>query len=153
MNSDELIWKSASWTELSREDLYCILQARLAVFVVEQDCPYQDCDGKDAASHHLWAQDAEGEVHAYLRIVEPGISYSEPSIGRVLSSLKMRRSGLGRELMRRALEWTEMRYPGMAVRISAQQYLQQFYQDFDFHVVGEVYLEDGIPHLEMLRRP
>ena len=143
----ELRWHDRAFTELSVAELYAIVQLREAVFVVEQTCPYLDADGLDPASRHLFA--AEGSaVHAYLRIVPPGVKYAEISLGRIVTSPAARRGGLGKELVRRGLAAVG----DVTVRIGAQLYLERFYNGFGFERAGEEYLEDGIPHVEMLRR-
>lgn len=148
-------WQWTQFSDLSAQQLYEILRERQEVFTVEQDCAYQDADGKDQFAWHLigWSETAAPRVQAYLRVVFPGKKYAEPSIGRVLTAASARGSGLGRELMQRAVEETERVYPGSAIRISAQQYLEAFYREFRFEPVSEPYDEDGIPHIEMLRRP
>lgn len=148
-----LTWCSAEWPELTRDVWYAIAALRLDVFVVEQDCPYQDFDGKDQLSRHVWAVDESQQVLAYARIVAPGVSYAEPSIGRVVTALAARRSGLGKELMNYALGEVARCYGKSPVRISAQSYLIKFYTEFGFRSVGVEYLEDGIPHTEMLYTP
>lgn len=154
MNEDkDLVWHSAEWPELTRDTWYAISAIRLDVFVVEQNCPYQDFDGKDQYSQHLWATNSKGEVLAYARIVAPGFSYVEPSIGRVLTARNARRFGLGRQLMLFTMAELERRYGKTPVRISAQSYLIKFYNEFGFHSVGVEYLEDGIPHTEMRYTP
>lgn len=140
--------------QLSLEQLYEILRARQEVFTVEQDCPYQDADGKDQLSWHLACWDSTAETPsllAYLRVVFPGTKYPEPSIGRVLTCGSARGTGLGKELMRRAIEHTLRALPQAAIRISAQLYLKTFYEELGFGQVSEPYEEDGIPHIEMLR--
>lgn len=151
MTGQDVVWRAQRFDELSIEQLYAILAARAAVFVVEQDCPYQDLDGMDACGIHLTAWSADGTVAAYARVLPPGKRFSEPSIGRVLTARQARRTGLGRELMRRSITLAESAYPGQALRISAQQYLEGFYRGLGFVTVGEPYPEDGIPHLEMFR--
>lgn len=149
-----LRWQWSSFEELSRHELYEILKARQAVFVVEQNCVYQDIDDLDPVAWHLvgWLQDEAGEtLAAYLRVVFPGSKYPEPSLGRVLTTLSARGTGLGRELLREGITRTLTAFPGASIRISAQQYLEQFYAEFGFQTVSEAYLEDGIPHVEMLR--
>jgi ElaA protein len=126
-----------------------MLKLRISVFVVEQNCPYPECDDKDKKSIHLFASEKSGEVHACLRIVEAGVSYEELSIGRVATSLPSRGKGLGKELMARGLELIRERYGAVPVRISAQLYLQKFYESFGFIAEGDVYPEDDIPHIEM----
>lgn len=152
MTDSELAWRVQRFDELTREQLYAILGARVAVFVVEQDCPYQDVDGLDPGALHVTAWARTGAVAAYARIVPPGGRFAEPSIGRVLTSESVRRTGLGPVLMERAIEATLRAYPGRAIRISAQQYLERFYRRFGFATVSEPYPEDGIAHVEMLMR-
>lgn len=147
-----LAWRLASFGELSRDEIHEIFQARLAVFVVEQACPFQDLDGRDPACWHLIGRrDAGGPLLAYCRLVPPGVKYEEPSIGRVLTTESGRRRGLGRELMREAVARAEALWPGRAFRIGAQQYLEGFYGEFGFVRVSEPYDEDGIMHIDMLR--
>lgn len=152
MSGADVAWTVESFDQISLPRFYEILAARVAVFVVEQDCPYQDIDGLDDRAIHVTAWGPDGSVGAYARILPPGMRFDEPSIGRVLTSQSMRRTGLGRELMRRSLAASASAFPGRSVRISAQQYLERFYRDFGFETVRGPYPEDGIPHLEMLRR-
>jgi ElaA protein len=142
-------WHFAPFSALSAEALHRILALRADVFVVEQNCPYADPDAKDRVSHHLWAEDEQGNVVAVARVVPPGTSYAEPSIGRVATAAAVRRTGLGRELMLRALHHVQQLHPGDDVVISAQHYLLRFYAEFGFEPEGDVYDEDGIPHLQM----
>ncbi|MBL37164.1 MAG: GNAT family N-acetyltransferase [Xanthomonadales bacterium] len=144
-----LDWRLHAFDQFDVRQLYVVLAARVAVFVVEQDCPYQDLDGLDDLALHLVGWDDDGSVVAYARILPPGTRFEQPSIGRVLTSLDGRRSGLGRELMRRAIEVIGERYPGCPVRISAQCYLERFYCELGFAVDSAPYEEDGIPHVEM----
>ena len=131
------------------------MRLRSEVFVVEQNCVYLDLDDKDAQSIHLFARE-EGAVagaaaRAVVRLVPPGVSYEEPSIGRVAIDLASRGSGLGEELMMRAIRACYRTWPGFGIRISAQQYLIGFYERLGFATVGEGYLEDDIPHIQMFR--
>ncbi|UKI04919.1 MULTISPECIES: GNAT family N-acetyltransferase [Variovorax] len=119
------------------------------MFVAEQRCIYLDPDGKDMQAHHLYALDG-GQLVAYLRLVPPGVSYREASIGRVLTGAAHRGQGLGQELLTRGLAHAGALWPGAALRIGAQLYLRKFYASFGFVEVGEPYDEDGIPHIEML---
>jgi len=144
-------WHVSGFDGLSINDLYDLIAARVEVFIVEQNCPYQDVDGKDRHALHVWARDEANHVVAYARITHPGVRFQEPSIGRVITTQAGRSKGLGRELMTRAIAVIEARYPQQAIRISAQQYLERFYQSLGFKTVSEPYLEDNIPHLEMLR--
>lgn len=143
-------WTIRAWSELDCEVLYMILKARSAVFVVEQDCPYLDLDGLDKNGIHVLATASDGSVLAYARLLPAGLRFKEPSIGRVLTTELARGQGLGKRLMQRCLDEARQRYPGCSIRISAQQYLQQFYQDLGFVAVSEPYDEDGIAHIEML---
>jgi ElaA protein len=155
-------WEIKSFDELSTRELYTIMQLRLAVFSVEQNCAYQDADGKDLKCFHLSGcltpalslQKGEGkkELIVYSRIVPPGISFKEVSIGRVISSQKARGTGAGKELMNKSIEFIEKTYGKVPIRIGAQCYLIKFYSSFGFEISGEEYLEDNIPHIEMLRR-
>lgn len=132
-------------------ELYALLRLRQEVFVIEQNCPYLDADGVDLQCWHLLGRDGAGALHAYLRLVPPGIKYAEPSIGRVISSGAVRGSGAGRALMAEGVAHANRLFPGQGVRISAQARLRRFYEDFDFIAEGAEYLEDNIPHLAMLR--
>lgn len=145
-----LSWICKTFNELTADEMYTILCVRQEVFVLEQECLYLDADGKDRKSHHLIGYN-NGEVVAYARIVEPAVSYSEVSIGRILTTKDARRTGAGIDLMNQALAKIEELYGKVSVRISAQSYLKDFYQKFDFQPTGKEYLEDEIPHMEMLR--
>jgi len=146
-------WQWRRFAELSVAQLYAILGARQAVFVVEQNCPYQDADGKDLGAEHLIAWSGE-EVAAYLRLLAPGVSYeAEPSLGRIITTRIARGNGLGRELVVRGLERAQQLYPTLPVRIGAQAHLNEFYGSLGFVQSSEPYLEDNIPHIEMLRPP
>jgi ElaA protein len=143
-------WYTKSFPELSIEELYKILQLRSAVFVVEQNCPYQDMDDKDRKAIHLWSSDNDENVTAYSRLLPAGISYPEPSIGRVATAATIRNTGLGRVLMQKAILYIHDNWNRPAIRISAQLYLDKFYTSLGFESVSEPYLEDDIPHVEML---
>ncbi|MGA1363306.1 MAG: GNAT family N-acetyltransferase [Schleiferiaceae bacterium] len=142
-------WQFAPFSVMSAAQLHGLLALRADVFVVEQNCPYLDPDSKDRVSHHLWAEDSSGTVVAVARVVPPGVSYPEPSIGRVATALSERGTGLGRELMRRAIAHAEALYPGHDLVISAQAYLLRFYRELGFRPEGAEYDEDGIPHIQM----
>ena len=147
----KLEWLTKSFDRLTVNDLYDVMQLRLAVFVVEQQCWYQDADGLDASCVHLLGRLPSGELACYLRIVPPGLKYAEPSIGRVVVNSHFRGSGIGRALMTRGIEITEATYPTFGIRLSAQKYLERFYQSLGFISEGDDYLDDGIPHVEMYR--
>lgn len=144
-------WVLKKFEDLSTYELYEIIQLRLEVFVVEQDCVYQDCDGKkDYESHHLLGIESN-KIEAYLRVVPPGISYKEVAIGRVITSQNVRGKGIGYELMKEGIVAVENIYGKVPIRISAQEHLKNYYGSVGFEQVSESYLEDGIPHIEMLR--
>ena len=142
-------WKIKKFNELSTEELYKILHLRSEVFVVEQECIYQDCDKKDIEAEHLLCID-KGEVVATLRILNKGVSYEEISIGRVAVNKEYRRQDLGRKSMELAIEYIKDKYGDSPIRISAQAYIKEFYKSLGFREVSDVYLEDDIPHIEML---
>ena len=139
-----------SFNQLNIKQLFEIYKLRSQVFVVEQNCPYQDLDGKDQKSDHIFARDKDGELIACARIVYPGISYSEWSIGRVATAMKVRGSGTGKLLMEQCMNYLIQECDAGGIRISAQEYLLKFYEGFGFEQVSESYLEDDIPHVEML---
>ncbi|WP_408956121.1 GNAT family N-acetyltransferase [Natroniella sp. ANB-PHB2] len=142
-------WYLKFFNELSANELYKLLKLRVDVFVVEQDCPYQECDNKDRKSFHLFAEE-EGSIVAYARLILPGVSYPEASIGRVVVAKEYRKQGLGRELMERGIDFLVTELQQGQIRISAQQHLSSsFYGQLGFKVVTEPYLEDGISHVEM----
>lgn len=148
-----ICWDIKKFDELTTTELYRIMQLRLAVFSVEQNCAYQDADGKDLKCTHLAGYNENNELVAYARIVPAGISFTEVSIGRVITSEKVRGTGAGRELMRKAMELIEKEYGTIPIRIGAQCYLIKFYSSFGFEISGKEYLEDNIPHIEMLYLP
>lgn len=147
---ESLAWQCQPWSALDTATLYRILAARQAVFVVEQQCPYLDLDGVDAGCHHLWLEDAQGQLLAYARLLPPGVHHSEASIGRVLTTAAGRGAGLGRSLMLEALQRMRTLHPGHPLRIDAQQYLEAFYTGLGFQTAGAVFDLDGIPHVEMV---
>lgn len=146
-----LLWTLKKFEELTPFELYAVIQLRNEVFVVEQNCPYQDADNKDLKAHHFMGWDGEILV-AYTRLIPPGISYKEASIGRVVSSPKYRGMGAGRELMQRSIAHSLLLFNCTAIRIGAQLYLKKFYESLGFVQSSEEYLEDNIPHIEMLYR-
>lgn len=147
-----LTFRCKTFNELNVLQLYAIMALRQEVFVVEQNCPYLDADGKDLAAHHLVGYDDEGNTVAYARLLPKGVSYEHHvSLGRIVTKPSQRRKGWGKELMENALNWAENLYPNKSIKISAQTYLRKFYEDFGFIVSGEEYLEDDIPHLPMVR--
>jgi len=145
-------WKWHRFADLGVDNLHDALQLRSRVFILEQG-PFLDVDGLDRQAWHLLGRGASGTLQAYLRVVDPGLKYDEPSIGRVVTALEVRRTGLGRELMQLGLQGCRLHWPGRGVRISAQARLQRFYEALGFEAAGQTYLEDDLPHLEMLWPP
>lgn len=144
----QYIWsRLESFTAL---ELHRLIQAREAVFIVEQRCPYQETDGLDLQAWHLQVL-VDGELAAYCRLVDPGCRYPEPSIGRVLTVAQYRGLKLGRALMTEAIRYAQAQFPGQGIRISAQAHLAGFYGSLGFVPVGAPYDEDGIAHVEMER--
>lgn len=143
-------WILKSFNELSVSELYAIMQLRNEVFVVEQDCVYQDADDKDLSSWHFMGWQGEN-LAAYTRILPPGLAYPEPSIGRVVTSPAARRGGLGRELMERSVTALIQLFGEQPIRIGAQVYLTQFYTSLGFQPQGDTYDEDGIEHIQMVK--
>ena len=144
-------WTIKAWSELTCEELYALMAARQEVFVVEQACPYLDADGEDSRALHLWAHNDATPVLGYLRVFAPGVKGAEARIGRVLTTASARRTGLGRALMRRGIGLIGKRFGAVPIRIGAQKYLERFYRELGFVSEGDDYLEDGIPHIAMLR--
>lgn len=145
---EDIIWKLSSFDELSNKEIYEILKLRSEVFVVEQNCVYLDADGLDYVSFHFCGYQND-QLQAYVRILPPGISYDNPSIGRVLSRKSARRTGIGIELMKRAIPLCLKQFSAIEIDISAQVYLIKFYSNLGFNMLGETYLEDDIPHIKM----
>ena len=148
----DVVWSCSAWLDLDRDALYDALRLRQLVFCVEQNCVYLDCDGVDRhASHLLCRDDTSGELLAYARLMAPGITFDEASIGRVITHPWARKLGLGKALMRESIARTEQLFGPGPIRIGAQRYLERFYGELGFVVASEPYDEDGIPHIEMLR--
>jgi ElaA protein len=143
-------WRFAPFGELTPREVHDLLQLRAAVFVVEQNCVFQDIDGVDLESWHLLGRHGDRLV-AYCRMIPAGVKYDEPSIGRVVSLPELRGTGVGRELMAEALRRADTLWPGRPIRIGAQHRLERFYNDFGFAQSSAPYDEDGIMHIEMLR--
>jgi ElaA protein len=147
----ELIWLLKKFEELAPHELYSILQLRNEVFVVEQNCVFQDADNKDQQSYHLMGW-LEEKLVAYSRIIPAGIAYELASIGRVVTSPQKRRNGTGKELMNEALSATQTLFGKVSIKLGAQLYLKNFYESFGFLQSSDIYMEDGIPHIEMIRQ-
>ncbi len=143
-------WILKKFEELTPHELYTIMQLRNEVFVVEQNCVYQDADNKDRYSFHLmgWKED---KLIAYTRLIPAGTAYAEPSIGRVVTSPSARGTGAGRELMEYSIDTIYKLFGKQPIRIGAQLYLKKFYSSIGFEPTGDIYLEDGIEHIEMVK--
>ena len=146
----DIEWRFKSFESLTKTELHEMMILRQQVFVVEQDCPYQDADEKDKDSHHLIGY-INGVLVAYLRLVKPGISYVEMSFGRIVTAKSHRGTGLGVALMKEGIKQSITLYGTSKNRISAQSHLLPFYQKFGFESTGKEYLEDDIPHTEMIK--
>ena len=146
------VWNFKKFSELTAEEFHDMVYLRERVFILEQNCVYHDVDGHDKQSWHLFRYGDDGLIMSSLRILPAGLKYKEASLGRVVTAPEVRRTGEGRALMAEALKRFDDELKGGPLRISAQAYLEKFYGDFGFARVSENYLEDGIPHLEMLRR-
>ncbi|QUG43410.1 GNAT family N-acetyltransferase [Psychrobacillus sp. INOP01] len=140
------MWNYMAFEELSVLELQRIYKERVAVFVVEQNCPYPEVDDVDLISTHIFKEE-NNELCAYMRVIP---KEDNIHIGRVLVAQNHRKSGLGRELVARGLEYIETIYPGMPIYAQAQAHLEDFYRSFGFETVSEVYLEDNIPHIDMV---
>jgi ElaA protein len=143
-------WECKFFDALTVHDLYAITRLRNEVFVVEQNCVFQDADNKDQQCHHLMGWTSKKQLAAYARIVPPGVSYLYGSIGRVVSSPAVRKSGAGKALMQHAIQEYNRLFGKQPIKIGAQLYLKKFYESFGFRQAGDMYLEDNIPHIEML---
>lgn len=150
-----LQWEMRTFRQLTVDQLFELLQLRVNVFVVEQQCAYPELDAFDchAETRHLSGYDGGGHLIAYARILPPGLKIPEVNIGRFVVKRESRGKGAGHELLRTALCLIQKVWPGIAIRVSAQEYLQRFYTQYGFTRVSDVYLEDAIPHVEMLKRP
>jgi ElaA protein len=147
----DIIFECKHFNTLTINELYDILALRQEVFTVEQNCPYQDADGRDLESWHLMGRDTEGVLVAYTRLVPEGISFDNyVSIGRVVTSPKERGKGFGKILMEESISRIKALFPNMPVKIGAQTYLLRFYSDLGFESTGQEYIEDNIPHTYMI---
>jgi ElaA protein len=144
-----ITWTCKRFDDLTPHELYAILQLRNEVFVVEQNCVFQDADNKDQSSYHFmgWMND---KLIAYTRLVPPGVAYEEVSIGRVITSLALRRTSIGKELMERSIEKAKELFGKNEIKLGAQLYLKKFYESLRFRQCSNIYLEDGIEHIEMI---
>ena len=143
-------WNLKQFDQLSSLEVYEILRFRNEVFIVEQKCPYQDIDDKDKYSYHLFSKDEQGKICAYLRILDKGQTFDEISIGRVIIRKDKRGAGLAKQMMLKAIEFIESVLGEHKIRIGAQAHLRDFYRGVGFIPCSAVYLEDNIPHIEMV---
>ncbi len=144
-----LNWQCRHFNELTTQELYRLMQARSEVFVVEQQCVYLDADNTDRQCYHLCGY-ADQELAAYSRLIGAGIVYTQPSIGRVLTTAAHRGRGTGKELLEVSIATCRQLFGNTAIKIGAQLYLEKFYEGFGFVRKGEFYLEDGIEHVHMI---
>lgn len=144
-------WKLKQFNELTLSELYQILKSRVDIFVVEQECPYPEIDGIDPECIHLFKKDQD-KIVAYARLVPKDILYPYPSIGRIIVDLDYRKFGYGRELLNRAISVITEEWGEKEIKLHGQVYLREFYQSFGFQEVSDPYLEDGIPHVDMIRK-
>lgn len=147
---ENLTWSIKPFHKLNSNELYDVLRLRTEVFVVEQQCVFQDMDNLDQGAIHLQGR-VGNSLAATARILAPGVAYDEPSIGRVVSSPLFRKKGIGISLMRTAIEETERLYGKRPIKIGAQLYLKRFYESFGFEQCSDTYMEDNIPHIKMIR--
>jgi len=151
MKLTEILWHTKKFEELEQTELYKIMKLRQDVFILEQSCFYADLDNKDIQSLHIFAtRKDEKNLLAYARVLPKGLSYEEVSIGRVVTHPNYRHLKLGRNLMMKCIEAVSHHYGTQSIRISAQAYLKEFYMNIGFKPTSEIYLEDNIPHIEML---
>lgn len=152
MKSRQVSWKWFTWAELPPDVLYGFLKLRSDIFVVEQNCVFSDMDNADQRCEHLCGWNEQGELVVYLRLVPPGVKFAECSIGRLVTAASARRGGIARQACELGLQRLREKFPGQQARIGGQQYMEGFYASLGFVTTGEPYLEDGIPHVEMLMR-
>ncbi|KJL04470.1 MULTISPECIES: GNAT family N-acetyltransferase [Priestia] len=145
-------WCIKSFQELTNDELYEILQLRTSIFVVEQKCAYLEVDGKDKFAYHLFKKENK-KIIAYLRVLPKGISYKEASLGRIIVKQAQRGTGLGRELVARGIDFLENELHEKTIKIQAQSRLQKFYESFGFKPISDIYADEGLPHVDMLKTP
>lgn len=148
-----LDWQIKHFSELTIAEFHDIVALRIHVFVVEQNCPYQELDGKDKKAYHVICRDGSGKIVATARILPPGVAYKEVAIGRVVLAEMIRGKGIGHELMKQCMQFIGAEFGHVPVRLSAQAHLEKYYESHQFKSTGNNYLEDNIPHVEMLYSP
>ncbi|MDX2361190.1 MAG: GNAT family N-acetyltransferase [Crocinitomicaceae bacterium] len=142
-------WQIKPYIDLTLNEFHDIIALRMKIFVVEQDCPYQDLDGKDKKSYHLIGRNGMGDIVATARIMPPGLGYDDAAIGRVVVDEELRGKGLGHGIMKECIKYALVEFGKAPIMISAQKHLEKYYGQHDFVSTGNEYLEDGIPHVEM----
>lgn len=142
-------WKIKKFEELTTNELYMILKVRNEVFILEQTCPFLDCDDKDRSSYHMFLEN-NNEIIAYCRLLPKGVAYKESSIGRVLVSKNYRGQNLAKELMEKGINFIIKNMNENEIKIQAQAYLLKFYSSFGFIPISDEYIEDDIPHIDMI---
>ena len=148
-----LDWQIKPYSELTTNEFHDIIALRLEVFVVEQDCAYLDLDGKDKKAYHLICRDGKGDIVSTARILPPGVSYDQCAIGRVVIDKDLRGQGVGHDLMKKCIDYALIEFGNSPILISAQKHLEKYYGHHKFISTGKEYLEDGIPHVEMMLDP
>lgn len=148
-----LNWQFKQYNDLSLNELYDIIALRIKVFVVEQNCPYQELDGKDKKCYHLICRNGIGNLVGTLRILPPGTAFKEVGIGRIVLDESERGVKAGHQMMREAIQFCFAEFGEVPVQLSGQQHLEKFYQQHGFTSMGEPFIEDGIPHISMIYKP
>ncbi len=152
---EDVQWSVVAFSDFSPEQLYDVLKLRIDVFVVEQQCAYPELDEYDRYpdTRHLLGHDNSRQLMAYARLLPPGLRYPEVNLGRLVVRADARNRGLGHVLLGKTLQEISGCWPKVPVKVSAQDYLQKFYEQYGFARISDVYLEDGIPHIEMMKEP
>ena len=148
-----LNWQFKHYNDLSLNEFHDIVVLRIAIFIVEQNCPYQELDGKDKKSYHLICRNGLGDLVGTLRILPPNLSYTTVGIGRIVLAKEARGEHQGHEMMRQSMQFIVEEYGLVPIMLSAQKHLENFYASHGFNSTGKEYLEDGIPHVEMRYEP
>lgn len=148
-----LTWKTKAYNELTLDEFHDLIALRIDIFVVEQNCPYAELDGKDKLADHIIALDGKSKIVATARILPPGIAYDTVAIGRVVVDESQRGKGTGHQLMKECMRFIELKFGKAPITLSAQKHLESYYAAHGFKSTGKEYLEDGIPHVEMKYKP
>ncbi len=145
----DVFWSVKNFESLSKMELHDLLRLRVDIFIVEQDCPYPEIDGKDPECYHVLGKNKSGSIVAVARIAPAGLIYEETSIGRVVTKKALRGSGIGSELMKQSMKFCKEKLEAATIKIAAQKYLEDFYTNLGFKTISDVYLWDGIEHVDM----